>query len=105
MSHRITKEITAAYIVYLEQEERSGSTIEKYQKEINAFRAMLPSDWVFSKETVLEWKRNISSVYAASTVNAKLAALNGLFAYAGWHECRVKPVSSKRACSVHGSGS
>ena len=34
--------------------------------------------------------------YAVSTVNGKLAALNGLFSFLGWRECRVKPLRRQR---------
>ena len=72
------------YQQYLYEEERSEATIEKYLRYINRFAQWLESRNV-TKELVLEWKRlQISNGYAASTINAGLSALNGLFRFLGW---------------------
>ena len=73
-------------------EERSQGTIETYRREIRAFAATLPENRVVTKEVVVAWKETLAKRYAVSTVNRKLAALNGLFSFLGWRECRVKPL-------------
>ena len=78
------------YQQYLYEEERSDATIEKYLRYINRFEQWLENRKV-TKELVLEWKRlQISNGYAASTINAGLSALNGLFCFLGWHCFRVR---------------
>ena len=49
-----------------------------------------------TKEVVVAWKETLAKRYAVSTVNGKLAALNGLFSFLGWRECRVKPLRRQR---------
>ncbi|MFR1233440.1 MAG: tyrosine-type recombinase/integrase [Evtepia gabavorous] len=44
----------------------------------------------------MAWKETLAKRYAVSTVNGKLAALNGLFSFLGWRECRVKPLRRQR---------
>lgn len=44
-----------------------------------------------TKETAAAWKEHLlTQDYAPATVNAMLAALNGLFHFLGWDGCRVK---------------
>lgn len=88
--HFITDEDITAFGKFLKEEEREPATIEKYLREVRAFRAGLDGRMV-TKETVLAWKENLQKEgYASVTVNAKLSALNGFFRFVGWEECRVK---------------
>lgn len=48
------------------------------------------------KETVIAYKKSIAEKYAISTANAALVALNGLFSFLGWRDCRVKPFKQQR---------
>ncbi len=85
----LTNKIIAGYAVHLHAMERSSATIEKYLKDVNAFSA-----WANGKpitcEMVIAWKAHLkSSGLNPATVNTKLAALNGLFAFLGWYDCRV----------------
>lgn len=61
-------------------------------------QATLPENRVVTKEVVVAWKETLAKRYAVSTVNGKLAALNGLFSFLGWRECRVKPL--RRAAGI-----
>ena len=86
----------AAYERHLLNEERSRGTIEKYLRDVNAFSAWLGGRQV-TKELASEWKAHLlSSGYAPVSVNAMLSALNGLFRFLGWDECRLKFLKIQR---------
>ena len=86
----------AAYGQYMKQEERAPATVEKYLRDVRQFAAWLGSGMV-TKEAVTGWKEHLlSQNYAPTTVNAALAALNGLFRFLGWEGCRAKFLKIQR---------
>lgn len=48
------------------------------------------------KVTAMEYKAALTERYSPAGVNAALAAVNGLFAFLGWHECRVRTLKIQR---------
>ena len=90
------REEIVSYARWLRQEERAPGTVEKYLRDVQAFAAWLdgrPAE----KEAVTEWKEHLlSRQYAPTTVNASLAALNGLFGLLGWEDCRAKFLKVQR---------
>ena len=77
-------------------EEKSKNTIEKYARDVNAFLTYL-NDNVVSKELVIEYKQKlINDGYAVSSINSMLAAVNSLFDYLGWINCKVKAIKTQR---------
>lgn len=88
--HRLSSHEIAAYGHYLLTEERSSGTIEKYLRDTRAFAHWLGGRAV-TKEAAAEWKSHlVSQGYAPVSINAMLSAMNGLFRFLGWDECRVK---------------
>ena len=86
----------ASYTAHLRREERSPGTIEKYLRDIRAFAGWLDGRPV-SRELVAEWRDHLlSKDYAPVTINSMLAALNGLFHFLGWDECRAKFLKVQR---------
>lgn len=86
----------AAFGQHLRQEERAAATIEKYQRDMREFAAWL-NGRVVTKEAALEWKESLLRGGASpATVNGKLSALNSLFRFLGWDECRVKSLHLQR---------
>lgn len=86
----ISSEQLTDFAAYLRTEERSPGTIENYLRHIRAFTVWLDGAPV-TKETAAVWKNSLQeSGRAPSTINAMLAALNGLFHFLGWDGCRVK---------------
>ncbi len=89
-NHVLTQEQVAAYQLWLRQEERSAATVEKYLRDVRRFAAWLNGRAV-TKEIMAEWKGNLLALrYAPTSVNAVLAALNGLFRFLGWEDCRAR---------------
>lgn len=86
----LTEQMILQFETYLKQEERSAATVEKYMRDIHAFFRWLPKDKNLNKELVIRYKQFISETYKAASVNSMLAALNSLWAFMEWNDCRVK---------------
>ncbi|MBC8535440.1 tyrosine-type recombinase/integrase [Feifania hominis] len=94
---QLTAEKIASYGQYLHREERSPGTIEKYQRDVNAFARWL-GDRDITKELAAGWKAYLlEQGYAPVTINAMLSALNGLFGFLGWDAFRVKFLKIQRS--------
>jgi len=81
---------------YLQAEEKSNATLEKYLRDVRAF-------WVFSgdseitKERVVSWKKHlIEQGYAVGSINSMLASVNCLLAFLGIGEYKVKNIHMQR---------
>ena len=93
---KVTAAMIEAYGHRLREDERAAATREKYLRSVRAFAAWLGAESV-TKDAVTEWKaRLIEQRQAPSTVNAALAALNGLFHFLGWEDCRAKFLKVQR---------
>ena len=94
--YRLVSEQITAYIRYLCTAERSPGTIENYLRHATAFARWL-GDRPVTKELAAGWKEHLlAQGYAPVTVNAMLAAINGLFRFLGWEDCRVKFLKVQR---------
>lgn len=86
----------ASFRAYLQDEERSEATVEKYLCEVTQFAAWLNNTEV-TKSAVAEWKEHLlSEGYEPSTVNGKLTALDRFFDFMGWSDCKVKHLKLQR---------
>ena len=85
-----TGEQIAAFASSLARAERTPATIEKYLRSVRAFFLHLDGRPV-TKDAVVAWKEHLQRVdgYSPSIVNASLAALNDLFVFLGWSDCRA----------------
>ena len=94
--HTLLREQISAYARWLRQEERAAATLEKYLRDVDAFAAWLDGRAV-TKEAVSEWKEHLlSRQYNPTTINAALSALNGLFRFLGWEDCRARYLKIQR---------
>lgn len=94
--HKLNEEQINVYGRHLFTEERSHSTIKKYLRDIRAFTNWI-SDGLVTKEVAMNWKSYLlERGYAPVSVNAMLSALNGLFRFLGWDDCRVKFLKIQR---------
>lgn len=94
--HTLIPARIAAYAAHLRAEERAAATVDKYLRDVRIFAAWLDGRPV-TKETAAQWKSALTQQgYAAVTVNTKLSAVNGLFHFLGWDECRVKFLNVQR---------
>ena len=96
MGKRMTAAQVAAYGRDLGLRERSPGTVEKYLRDIGAFSRWLGGGMV-SAETAARWKAHlVEAGYAPATVNSMLAAVNGLFRFLGWEDCRTRALRVQR---------
>lgn len=85
----ITAKMIAEFKEHLILEERSKITIEKYIRDVKAFSVYTQNSDI-TKETVIAYKKHLQENYAVRSVNPMLASINGLFAFLGWHDLKVK---------------
>ena len=90
MGYELTAERLAAYCHAMREEEKSPETVEKHRRAMCAFACWLNGREV-TKELAAEWKASLMAAdYAPASINAMLAAMNGLFRFLGWDGCRVR---------------
>ena len=80
----LTNEAVQSFKKYLQEEEKSSNTIEKYLRDVQAFVVHLNGAEV-TKEVVVSYKNKLlSKSYATRSINSMLASLNSLFLFLGW---------------------
>ena len=89
MTKTITIDLIRDFETYLEEEERSGATIEKYIRDVKAFFEWLRGKAV-EKKHVLEYKGYLSENYAPTSVNSVLSSLNSFFDFCEQSALKVK---------------
>lgn len=84
------------YRAYLLREEKSAATVEKYLRDVLAFRCFAGERTV-TKELTKDWKESlISRGYAVRSINSMIASLNSLLNFLGWGDCKVKNLKTQR---------
>ncbi len=92
----LTETQIAAFAVYLESEEKSKNTCDKYIRDVKAFSIYI-GEAEITKETVIVYKNKLlTDNYAARSINSMLASLNSLFSFLSWADCRVKSIKLQR---------
>lgn len=96
MMSKITLQDLDRFRNHLRRQERSPGTVENYLRYARAFASRLEGRRV-TKELTAAWKEGlVAQGYAPATVNAMLAAVNGLLAFLGREDCRVKLLRIQR---------
>ena len=86
----------AAFVQYLQIEEREWGTIEKYQRDIRLFMAWADGREL-NKSLTAAWKEHLKAQgYKPETINGKLSALNKFLRFLGKEECQVRPLRIQR---------
>ena len=92
----ISESIILKFKTYLQNEEKSTNTIEKYIRDVKAF-ADYTNSIDLTKETVIAYKNKlVSDNYAARSINSMIASLNSLFVFVGWNDLKVKSIKLQR---------
>ena len=94
-TRKLTPAVLKLFRGELLKQERSPATIEKYLHDIRTFAVWLNGREV-TTETVHEWKQTLTETFKPGTVNGKLAALNTLFTFTGWTDCRARSLKLQR---------
>jgi len=80
---------------FLIKEEKSRNTVEKYIRDANTFLSFAYGQAV-SKELTLAYKERLTGLFAISSINSMLAALNTFLDFLGFGDCKVKPLKTQR---------
>ena len=92
----ITESIISKFKTYLQNEEKSINTIEKYIRDVKAF-ADYTNSLNVTKEMVIAYKTKlVYDNYAARSINSMIASLNSLFVFVGWDDLKVKSIKLQR---------
>ena len=86
---KITQNMVVNFKKFLIDEEKSLATLEKYMRDINAFREWLGTKLI-EKVTVLEYKAYLIENYAPASANSMLSSINSFFEFNEWHDLKVK---------------
>ena len=87
--YHLTSAHLEAFRRHLLEEERAPGTVEKYLRDLEAFRRWLEGRPV-TQETAAAWKTHLlDGGRAPVTVNSMVAELNGLLGFLGW-DCHVR---------------
>lgn len=86
---QLTPDRISAFIRHLKAAEHSEGTIQKYQRDIQAFAHWL-GEKPMTKEAAAGWKEYLTErQYCPATINSMLAAINAYFNFSGRPELRV----------------
>lgn len=92
----LNKKMAEAFGNYLEDEEKSPATLEKYLRDVRAFWHFAGEQHV-TRELVRRWKDFlVERKYAVRSVNSMLASVNSFLQFLGWEDCKVKSLKLQR---------
>ena len=92
----ITSNEIVSFEQFLQEDERSAATVEKYLREVRLFAAFLDGSEV-AKACLTKWKSQLlEEGYNPATINGKLSALDRFLSFMGWDDCRVKHLRLQR---------
>jgi len=100
----LTESNVAGYLQSLRMMERTGATIQKYVHGVRSFMEWLDVRPV-TKELTAQWKHGLMEEgLSPSTINGRIAAVNGLFHFLGWTEYQVRALKIQRQAFRDGGG-
>lgn len=92
---KITEESLREFRAYLESEERSAGTVEKYVRDVRSLERWL-SGAAAEKERIAQWRDALLKDHKPGTVNSMLASVNAYLRFVGAEEQRVKTLRVQR---------
>lgn len=81
---------------YLQEQERSPHTINKYLHDVRLFLMFIGTKQLAKKQVII-YKERLQEKYAPSSVNSMIAAVNTYLSFLGRTEIRVKPLKIQKA--------
>lgn len=96
MEHTMNWDMLEQFRSQLADEEKSDATIQKYIHEVRAFFEYVQDRSQIDKETVITYKKHLLEIYAVTSVNSILAALNRFFKFMNWYDCTVKALKVQK---------
>ena len=87
--YSLTTDLINKYVHYLEDQERSAATIQKYTHDLRELM-IYAGEAPLTKALMISWKNHLAEIYALSTANTMIAAVNGFFVFMNWRELSIK---------------
>ena len=81
--------------LYLRDDEKSEATIKKYIHDLKFFASFIGNRKI-TKQSILEYKAKLEKVYAVTSANSMIAALNCFFRFCGRQNFCVKQFKIQR---------
>lgn len=92
----ITTKMAEQFAIHLREQEKGASTIELYQRSLAVFCKFLEGEPV-TKDALIKWKESLTKRYAATSVNTMLAGITAFLTFAGWIDCKVRPLKIQKS--------
>lgn len=89
MTRKSNKLKIGEFRIYLRENERAESTVQKYVREVERLSEFLAGESI-TKEKILQYREVLKGRYQARTVNGKLSAINAYVSFVGTENCKVK---------------
>ena len=91
-----------AFQEYLQREEKSAVTVEKYLRDVRAFVTFEEGRSITKGVTIAFKKELEERHYAVRSINSMLASLNSILEFMGWTDCKVTTLRCQRQiyCAV-----
>lgn len=101
MKRIITEKTLIGFREYLEEEERSKNTIQKYLRDIRKFMDYAQGAEV-TKSLMIAFKEKLlyKDHYEISSINTFIIAVNRFLEYMGWYEAKVKTYKMQKTSFV-----
>ena len=95
---KITDKLINQFIKYLQEQEKSQSTIVSYKRELFSLQ-MFFDDSSLNKDSLLRYKTIITKQYKPSTCNVSISAINCFLKYIGRQDLFLKPLKIQKTIS------
>lgn len=92
----LSEQDIGAFSDYLQREEKSKATCEKYIRDVRKFKNFAGNAQITKELVVCYKKACIDSGYAVRSINSMLASVNSLLCFLGLSECRAKIIRQQR---------
>ncbi len=97
MKRIITRKMLGDYALYLQTEEKSRATIDKYLRDVQKLKDYADGKEI-TKELMIAYKERLlgEEQFKVSSINSYLVAANRFLEYQGWYDARVKTYKVQR---------
>lgn len=92
----ITSPLISDFAEYLEMEEKSRNTVEKYLRDVRAFQSYAADNPVTKEMTVRYKEELLEKGYAVSSINSMIASINSFFTFAKHDHLKLKTIKVQR---------
>lgn len=92
---KVTDKLINQFIKYLQEQEKSQSTIVSYKRELFSLQ-MFFDDSSLNKDSLLRYKTIITKQYKPSTCNVSISAINCFLKYINRQDLFLKPLKNQK---------